>query len=145
MRAAVPDDARAVAEVHLRSRAEAMPWLPEVHSPDEVRLWVRDLLLPTGRVQVVDAGAEVVAYSATSDGWLDHLYVLPEAQRHGHGRALLQRAQERSGGALRLHVFARNTRARAFYAAAGFAEVGPGTGGEERLPDLVLEWRARAG
>jgi len=140
LRPATPQDAPAVAAVHLRSRAEAMPWLPQLHSDEQTLTWVRDVLLGTQRVAVVEDGGALVAYSAVCDGWLEHLYVLPEAQGRGYGRALLERAQDESGGALRLRVFERNAQARAFYAAAGWREVARGTGNEEGLPDLTLAW-----
>jgi len=140
LRLATPQDAPAVAAVHLRARADAMPWLPQLHSDEQTRTWVRDVLLVSQRVTVAEDGGAVAAYSATSDGWLEHLYVLPEAQGRGYGRALLERAQDESDGSLRLRVFERNARARAFYAAAGWREVARGTGNEEGLPDLTLAW-----
>jgi ribosomal protein S18 acetylase RimI-like enzyme len=62
----------------------------------------------------------------TPFAYVDDLVVLPEYRHQGHGRALLERAEAyavASGrSSLRLRVKGRNQRARAFYAAAGYAE-----------------------
>jgi len=78
--------------------------------------------------------------------WLEQLYVAPEAQGSGVGRALLDAAKEASPGGLLLHVFTRNVRARRFYEAAGFVltEQGDGRGNEEREPDCTYAWSAAA-
>lgn len=65
-------------------------------------------------------------------GLLDHddgrsevggLFVHPDSHDRGYGRALLEHAGALKG-ALRLDVFERNDRARAFYAHMGFTEIG---------------------
>jgi putative acetyltransferase len=63
------------------------------------------------------AGA-VVAFSLTTDGHIDMLFVDPERLGQGAGIALL-RAAERAG-AVTLECFADNALARAFYAHAGW-------------------------
>ncbi|GAA4975033.1 GNAT family N-acetyltransferase [Kineococcus glutinatus] len=142
LRRAGEADADAVADVWLRSRAEAMPWLAVVHTPEEVRAWVGEHLIPGAGTWVAVVDERVVGVAAIAEGWLEQLYVLPEAQGHGVGRSLLDVAKEHSGGHLRLHVFRRNTRAQRFYASAGFVVTG-GTEGdnEEGEPDLVMTWR----
>ena len=144
LRRAVPADADAVAEVLVRSRAEAMPWLAVVHTPGEVREWAEHVLIPTRMTWVAKVDGRIVGVAAVHDGWLDQLYVLPEAQGHGVGRSLLDVAKEHSGGRLRLWVFSRNTRAQRFYARAGFVVTGATDGqtNEEREPDLEMSWPA---
>ncbi|MEM9300874.1 MAG: GNAT family N-acetyltransferase [Pseudomonadota bacterium] len=88
-----------------------------------------------GRVGVVEDAERVIAYVAVGfgfslefggrDGFVDELYVAPEARRSGIGRALLTWAiAEAEGawslGALHLEVDRRDQRARDFYAALGF-------------------------
>ena len=144
LRPATAGDADAVAGVLQRSRAAAMPWLPVVHGPDDVRDWVGRVLLPGADVEVAEEAGEVVGVCATREGRVEQLYVLPDAQGRGVGRALLDAAKARSGGHLQLWTFARNARARRFDAAAGFAEVREtdGAGNEEQEPDVLLAWRA---
>ncbi len=78
--------------------------------------------------------------------WLEQLYVDPDAQGRGIGRALLDTARKASPGGLLLHVFTRNVRARRFYEAAAFAltEQSDGRRNEEREPDCTYAWSAAA-
>lgn len=78
--------------------------------------------------------------------WLEQLYVDPDAQGRGIGRALLDTARKASPGGLLLHVFTRNVRARRFYEAAEFAltEQSDGRRNEEREPDCTYAWSAAA-
>ena len=74
-------------------------------------------------------------------GWIDQLYVLPDAQGHGVGSDLLEIAQ----GAfplLNLWTFQRNLRARRFYEANGFVAVREtdGATNEEKEPDVLYRW-----
>lgn len=45
IRRARSDDAEAIADVHLDSRREAMPWLPVLHSREETVTYFTDVLL----------------------------------------------------------------------------------------------------
>ncbi|PZQ90862.1 MAG: GNAT family N-acetyltransferase [Leifsonia xyli] len=119
-----------------------MPWLTVVHTPEEDRSWVADVLLAEHEVRVVRDGGRLAAVLATSPGWIDQLYVAPEAQGAGIGRALLAEARAASDGELQLWAFQRNTRSRRFYEASGFVavEFTDGTGNEEREPDVRYRW-----
>ncbi len=144
-RAAQASDGAAVAALLRASKAAAMPWLAVVHTPAEDLAWVRGVLLPTCAVRVVEEHGEVVAVCAVRDGWVEQLYVAPGAQGRGLGRALLDEAKA-GQDVLDLHTFARNARARRFYAAAGFVEVAhgsdpSGSSNEEGEPDVRLTWR----
>jgi ribosomal protein S18 acetylase RimI-like enzyme len=93
-----------------------------------------------GRVFVAEAEGRVIGYACVlgtcrPDGpdddpaptaYLDDLVVLPRFRGRGHGRALLQRAEEYATAwarpVLRLCVKGGNHNARAFYARAGFLE-----------------------
>jgi hypothetical protein len=84
--------------------------------------------------------------AAMEGQWLEQLYVDPDAQGRGIGRALLDTARKASPGGLLLHVFTRNVRARRFYEAAEFAltEQSDGRRNEEREPDCTYAWSAAA-
>jgi GNAT superfamily N-acetyltransferase len=56
-------------------------------------------------------------------GWLDDLYVLPEASGSGIGTALLDLVKGHLPGGFGLWAFERNTSARGFYRARGLREV----------------------
>lgn len=109
------------------------------------RWWTPEAVLPgieAGRVLVADDGRGVVgvaAYSFVEDAlMLWKLYVLPEAQGSGAGRALLDAVIEAAGGrAVRLTHVAGNERAHAVYERLGFVETGrvasPIAGGPEEV------------
>jgi ribosomal protein S18 acetylase RimI-like enzyme len=146
IRPATTDDAAAIAAVHQRSRAGTMPYLPpQRRGHDEVTRWVREVVLPGGRVLVAEADGAVVGYAALAGTELDALYLLPEQRRRGIGSLLLAAVREHSPERLTLHVFEANVEARAFYARHGFVEVGRGDDNMERLPDLTLRWTRSGG
>jgi ribosomal protein S18 acetylase RimI-like enzyme len=142
VRPATPQDADAIALVHLAARAHALPGLREAHPVHDVRRWVRERLLPGNVVDVVTEDGLVVAYVATDPGGgeLEHLYVDPPAQGRGHGTALLSHVLARAAGPVELWTFQRNVAALAFYARHGFTEVRrtDGAGNEEHEPDVRL-------
>lgn len=118
-----------------------MPWLPDLHTPDDdLAYFSRELPDSVGWVAV--EGDRLVGYALTRGTWLNHLYVAPENQGVGIGRALLGEAMTSIGPGLRLWAFLRNERAREFYGAHGFVEIErtDGQANEEKEPDVLLEW-----
>lgn len=137
-------DAAAIAQVHITSREVAMPWLPPRRRTDaEVERWVREVMLAEADLWVaVDGAGTVLGYAAVEGEWLEHLYLLPQVRRRGIGSLLLARAKEHRPDRLDLHVFQRNTDARAFYARHGFTvvDLNDGSRNMEREPDMTLRW-----
>ena len=123
-----------------------MPGLPELHTPDDDRRFLREVVLPEQEVWVAIADDVVAGFTAlgTREGveFMEHLYVTPEHQRRGIGTALMERAKERRPAGFRLWVFQRNTGARAFYEQHGFrvVELTDGSGNEEKEPDALYQW-----
>jgi len=142
---AEPEDALAVARIHLASRRQAMPYLRHAHTDDETRdYFVRAVAERRQAWWVVRHQGQVVAYMAIAGENLEHLYVSPCWQGRGFGSALLERAKALSAGRLTLWTFQRNERARAFYEARGFRSIGQTAGkNEESEPDVQYEWRKR--
>jgi len=138
-----PADTEAVAEVFLAARADAMPYLPEVHTEAETRAWIRDVVLTGYEVVVAEVGNRLAGFAALEADLLGHLYVHPDLQRLGIGDALLARVKELRPGGFRLWVFQRNTGARRFYERRGLSlvELTDGAGNEEREPDALYDWR----
>ncbi|NGZ99985.1 GNAT family N-acetyltransferase [Nocardioides sp. W3-2-3] len=140
LRPATPEDASAVAEVHLRARA-ASPMPPAGHPDEEVRAWLASRIGGGDEVWVAVTD-RVVGYARFTRTWLDDLYVVPEAAGQGVGSALLDLVKARLGPGFGLWVFVSNTPARAFYAARGLVETErtDGSGNAERAPDIALTW-----
>lgn len=141
LRPATPEDAEAIADVFTASRA-LLDFLPRLHDADEDRAFIAGHVLPHCRVTVaVDAGADIAGFIAETDGWVEHLYLRPDARGRGIGTALLGVAKARQP-VLDLWCFVRNAAARGFYEREGFAvvEATDGSGNEEREPDIRLRW-----
>jgi len=144
VRRLLPEDAAAVAAVFLRSRRAAMPWLPILHSPEEdIVFFASELATSAG--WRVDVDGQIVGFALCRDGWLNHLYVLPEWQGRAVGTQLLRQAVAGRDESLDLWVFERNAAARRFYRDHGFMEVEgtDGSGNEEREPDVRMRRPAR--
>lgn len=148
LRDAVPADADALAAIHVASRAAAMPWLPVLHGPDEVRRWMADVVLPAAsgpdgaaRVAVDPSGAPVGFLVLRRDE-VEQLYVSPGRTGEGVGSLLLADARALRPDGLRLWAFQANARALRFYARHGFreAERTDGSSNAERTPDVRLVW-----
>ncbi len=123
-----------------------MPWLPELHTPEDDRRFLREDVLPDKEVWVAESNGVVSGFTALGKRgdheFMEHLYIAPEHQRRGIGTALMERAKERRPHGFRLWVFQRNVGAREFYEHHGFrvVELTDGSGNEEKEPDALYEW-----
>ena len=141
IRPATGADADAIAAVYVPS-FRSLSFLPVVHSDDEIRAWIRDVLLPSQEVWLAEEDGRVVGVAALSADALDQLYVHPDAQRRGVGAELLATAKARRPNGFTLWVFQQNTGARRFYERHGcrLVRLTDGSGNEERTPDALYEW-----
>jgi putative acetyltransferase len=139
IRRADAGDAAAVARLFRAVRRTCLPFLPELHTPDEDLGFFRDRVFADCEVWVTQADA-IDGFIAFRTGWVDHLYIHPERHRQGLGKSLLALAMN-SSSPLRLWAFQRNTAAISFYRACGFREIErtDGTHNEEREPDVLME------
>jgi GNAT superfamily N-acetyltransferase len=136
-------DAAVIARIHMASRAATMPYLPpQKRNHDQVTRWVDDVLLKTCRVWVAVRDMEIVGYAALEGDMLEHLYLRPNLRRQGIGTLLLDAVRRHSPEGVSLHVFQRNTDARAFYERHGFTvlDTSDGRRNMENLPDMTLRW-----
>jgi GNAT superfamily N-acetyltransferase len=143
LRPAQPADADAIATVWLRSFDAALPTVRRAHSDDEVRWWVREVLLPGHDVWVTEAEGVVVGLLALSEGWIEQLYLDPEWRGQGIGDRLVALARRRQPHGLQLWTFRVNASARRFWERHGFvaAEATDGARNEEREPDVRYVWQ----
>jgi GNAT superfamily N-acetyltransferase len=143
LRAARAGDVAALGAIFLAARADRRFFPPLAHPAATVVPFLRGNVLARCRTRVAEGGTRVLGFLALAGVVVEHLYVDPQAHRHGVGRALLDDAKHASPAGLTLWCFQRNTPALAFYAAQGFveAERTDGAGNEEREPDVRLAWR----
>ena len=141
MRAATPDDAAQIAQIHRLARAKAMPWLPVIHPPEDELDYFARTVLPQEQVRVIDRDGQIAGFVAFQDAWLNHLYIHPKLWRTGLGSMLLAEAQT-AAPSLQVWTFEQNTPARHFYIRHGFQEAERTNGhrNEEKTPDVRLIW-----
>jgi GNAT superfamily N-acetyltransferase len=144
LRPAGAADAAAVADVWLRSFDAALPTVRRAHSDDEVRGWIRDVVVPRHDTWVAVVDGAVVGVLALSEGWIDQLYLDPAWRGRGIGDRFVALAQQRQPAGLQLWTFQVNEAACRFYERHGFVAVErtTGEGNEEREPDVRYVWRS---
>ncbi|MBN0043989.1 GNAT family N-acetyltransferase [Streptomyces actuosus] len=146
LRRAVVPDAGAVADVYLRSFAEALPSVVRPRSDDAVRDYLRDVVVPLRETWVAEAtdtdGARIVGLMVLGDGLLSQLYLDPDWRGRGIGDRFVALAKERRPQGLELWTFQVNTPAHRFYERHGFTAVEHTDGhrNEEREPDVRYVW-----
>src|SRR5687767_12593499 len=106
LRPAGPADAGPITDLFLAARADAMPYLPRLHSAADTGAWITHVVLPGHQVWVAvstggtDPDGTIVGFAAVAGDQLEHLYLRPDRQRQGTGSRLLARAQQSSPGGL---------------------------------------------
>jgi GNAT superfamily N-acetyltransferase len=142
IRAARRDEARAVADLWLRSRHAAVPAIPPpVHADDDVRTFFTNVVLPTRDVWVADSDGALVAMMVLEGDWIDQLYVDPVMTGRGLGSELVDLAKTQRPEGLQLWAFQSNVRALRFYERQGFVATRTTDGdNEEGAPDVNYEW-----
>lgn len=131
-----------IARLHRLTVRTSLPFLPEIHTPQEDEAYFRDQLMPRTETWVWEEGGTVCGYVAFKPGWVEHLFVHPDHQGRRIGPALLDKAME-NRTERRLWTFQKNLRARAFYEARGFViEIETdGSTNMEKEPDVLYVWR----
>jgi putative acetyltransferase len=135
-------DAPAIAVISRDARKRALPYLPDLHTPDQDLAFFRDVVLNECGVWVSVLGnGTVVGFCALREGWIEHLYIAPAHQGRGLGSRLLRHAML-GQSSLRLWTFQRNALARRFYEKHGFLAVNEtdGARNEEKEPDVLYAW-----
>jgi GNAT superfamily N-acetyltransferase len=143
IRRATAADASAAAEVYLRSFTAALPTVTRPRSDDEVRAYIRDVVVPLRETWVAVAEEQVVGLMVLADDLLSQLYLDPDWRGRGIGDRFVALAKERSPQGLSLWTFQVNKPAHRFYERHGFveAERTDGSDNEEREPDVRYVWR----
>ncbi|MFJ9196030.1 GNAT family N-acetyltransferase [Streptomyces flaveolus] len=143
LRRATAADARAAADVWLRSFAAALPAVVRPRTDEEVRDWFRHVVVPRYETWVAESAGEVVGVMVLEESELAQLYLAPDRRGRGIGDRLVTLAKERRPAGLSLWTFQVNTPARRFYERHGFtaAQWTDGARNEEREPDVRYVWQ----
>ncbi len=133
-------DMDAVAVIHRTAFDDRLPWLTGLHTQEEDREYFRSRVFESCAVWGTMRNGRLAGFIAFRESWIDQLYVLPDAQGLGLGRMLLNKAKAEHP-ILKLWTFQANSRARAFYEAAGFVAIDETDGdNEEEEPDVLYRW-----
>lgn len=142
---AKPEDAEAVSDLYLASRAAMMPDLRPVHDDTATRRWIACCMIPDLEVWLAREAESrsIVGILALDGDFIDQLYVHPDRFRQGIGRGLIEHAKRCRPEGLSLYCFSRNSSARRFYEAMAFELVleRDGRSNEEGEPDCLYRWR----
>ncbi|WP_367323937.1 N-acetyltransferase family protein [Streptomyces sp. HUAS ZL42] len=147
LRRATPADAAATADVYLRSFGAALPTVVRPRSDDEVRDYIRDVVVPSRETWVAEAahghGGRIVGLMVLDGELLSQLYLDPDWRGRGIGDRFVALAKERSPQGLALWTFQVNKPAHRFYERHGFVavEYTDGLDNEEKEPDVRYVWR----
>ncbi|MBP9159735.1 MAG: GNAT family N-acetyltransferase [Flavobacteriales bacterium] len=135
IRAATPEDIPAMHEIRLRVRENRLSDPSVVTEQDYHDFMARDTMSWVAEVDGRIAGFTMVDVEKR-DLWA--LFVAPEHEFKGLGKALheiMVNSYFKRTNCLRLST-APNTRAAAFYGAAGYKEIGPTSNGKELIFEL---------
>jgi GNAT superfamily N-acetyltransferase len=144
LRRAVLADSAEVARLRRHVTRVSLPYLPDLHTPEEDLWFFSERLFQENEVWVAEAEGQIVGYIAFKPGWISHLYIHPDHEGRGLGPELLAKALE-DGTARELWTFQQNARARRFYETRGFSLVRltDGEDNEEKTPDALYRWPGR--
>ena len=145
IRAYNENDFDAVTRLWRVAREVAFPefMVKHPHTFEEDCHYFRCNILAHNDVWVADVDGRVVGFMAIAGDFIDQLYIHPDFQRRGLGKAFLDFAKERSPEHVWLYTLQINTNGRAFYEKNGFvAEKFGVSPAPESEPDVEYHWRA---
>jgi putative acetyltransferase len=141
LRRAAACDGDAIANVYYTS-FRLLTFLPMLHTIEEYRWFISNVLLRECEVTVAEDETGIVAFLALKEEEVRLLYARPDRIGMGAGTQLIDAAKASGIGALELWCFQANERARRFYEARGFHAIRftDGADNEEHMPDIRYRW-----
>jgi GNAT superfamily N-acetyltransferase len=140
------DDAGDIAAVFSPS-LRLLTFLPVLHTVEEDRRFIEDVILKECEVIVAEGEAGIVSFLAHDGEEIRLLYSHPGFIGSGAGSLLLAAVKRSGVDALELWCFQANERARRFYEDRGFRAVRftDGQDNEEKVPDVRYRWERASG
>lgn len=138
-----PDDLPAILDAWYQASLVAHSFL-SADFLEEERARIADQWIPMADVTVYEVNDSVVGFIAMIGNEVGGLFVHPDFQRRGVGRALLDGVRD-AHPHLVLNVFESNRIGRSFYASYGFREIGSHVNEATALPELRLRYEGRVG
>ena len=141
LRRVTASDADAIADLYSAS-FRLLTFLPMLHTIDEYRWFIANVILNDCEVTVAEDKSGIVAFLARQGEEIRLLYTRPDRIGMGAGTQLIDAAKVTGIGALELWCFQANERARRFYEARGFRAIRftDGADNEEQIPDVRYRW-----
>ena len=145
-RRATLDDAGGIAAV-FSSSLRLLTFLPVLHTVEEDRQFIENVILKECEVIVAEGDAGIVSFLACNGEEIRLLYSHPDFIGSGAGSLLLDAVKKSSVVTLELWCFQANERARRFYEERGFQAVRftDGRDNEEKVPDVRYRWERAVG
>lgn len=145
LRRATAFEADAITSVHWAS-FRLLTFLPMLHTVEENRRFVTNVILKECEVTVAEDETGIVAFLARKGKEVRLLYARPDRIGMGAGTQLIDAAKATGIGVLELWCFQANERARRFYEARGFHAIRfrDGAQNEEQMPDIRYRWESLA-
>lgn len=143
IRKAHAEDMTACGQI-LNDWIDATPWMPRVHTHEDVIRYHCEFVYENRAVLVARASnGQVEGFAAKSpEGCVTGFYLAKDSQGKGLGKQILDRVKQESSEGLSLWTFVANTGAQKFYRREGFEEVRRTDGNnEENLPDILFSWQ----
>jgi putative acetyltransferase len=142
LRRATVNDADQIANVYSAS-FRLLTFLPMLHTTDDYRWFIADVILNECEVTVAEDETGIVAFLALRGEEVRLLYTRPDRIGMGAGTQLIDAAKATGIGALELWCFQANERARRFYEERGFRPIRftEGADNEEKMPDVRYRWQ----
>lgn len=134
-------DLERAAEIWLAANLQAHGFIPRAYWEEQLET-VRDLL-PHAELYVWQDGGAIQGFIGLNGDHVEGLFVRPQRQGRGIGKALLDRARD-AHGRLTLNVYRKNERAAAFYAREGFQVRGEGVDENTGEPEYTMVWERGA-
>jgi hypothetical protein len=146
LRRATVNDADQIANVYSAS-FRLLTFLPILHTTDEYRWFIANVILKECEVTVAEDDTGIVAFLALQGEEVRLLYTRPDRIGMGAGTQHIDAVKASRIGALELWCFQANERARRFYEARSFHAIRftDGAENEERTPDVRYRWQRYGG